>query len=144
MAGGFRGERGGIRGLRELISGHSSAIEYDLIKLGLRLDDLGGRLSWRDLKVVVDHLPPESALAASVQRAASPWSRTDLLLGMLINQFEAYRWGKADPKKRGPFAPPIVLPGHEPESDRKQIRGAGVDRAKADEWLARLKARQAK
>ncbi len=63
------GQPGGIRGLLELIDQHREALEFELIREGLRLRDLPSEaFDWRDLYVLVRRWQktPGNAFAASV------------------------------------------------------------------------------
>ncbi len=82
MAGSVRSEAGGIAGLVRLLSEHGEAVEFDLIRLGLRLDWLGSEaLSWRDLLVIVRQSGPESALWR-VENGHSPLFDAELARSM--------------------------------------------------------------
>lgn len=73
----WRGVCGGIRGLRRLLADREcrEAVESDLIDRGLRLRNLPSPdLNWRDLWVIVRHLPTGSAL----NRVQDPDWRWDL------------------------------------------------------------------
>ena len=113
MAGGVRGGRGGIGGLLRLLREHGEAVEYDLIALGLRLDDLGTeRLSWRDLLVIARQSPPGSAL----NRALDPGWRATLDTHLLRRIEHAGRvsvWQNAG--GRGPAPEPLTLPWEQRE-----------------------------
>lgn len=63
MAGRRGDHRGGIVGLWELHEEHPSALEHELIRLGLRWRNVGTpELSWRDVMIIVAEAPVESAL----------------------------------------------------------------------------------
>ena len=80
MVAGFGREPGGIGSLVRLLREHGEAIEYDLIRLGLRLDWLGTeRLSWRDLWVIVRQSGPDTALWRTEARRVVQTPETDLL-----------------------------------------------------------------
>lgn len=56
------GDAGGIASLRVVLAEHSGAVEYDLLRIGKHLDDVGTpALSWRDLWVLITHAQPETA-----------------------------------------------------------------------------------
>lgn len=60
-----QGHTGGIQGLRLYVAEHAEAIAFDLLNMpgAYHLDEIGDRLSWWELKAVIDSLPVESALA---------------------------------------------------------------------------------
>lgn len=109
MGAGKRAELGGIGRLWTLLDEHSEAVEYDLIGQGLRLGGLWtGDLSWRELRIVIDRLPPESATKTAMREALSeedlaalsrteskgygPWSRVEHLLATVNDQIALLRW----------------------------------------------------
>ncbi|WP_322767684.1 hypothetical protein [Frankia sp. Cr1] len=49
------------------------------------LDLYRGRLSWRRLRVIIRHLPADSALARELHGESADWSRTDRLLADLVD-----------------------------------------------------------
>lgn len=141
MAGGLRGDLGGIRELRELIEEHPSEVERELIGLGLRLDQLGSpALTWRDLKVIVLHCAPGTALRTVLQGFDS-WTRLEMIAAVQANLQAQWIWMNQDEKKRGRFEPPVPLPG--PKAKPEVIKVAGVAREDADRWLAGRLARLA-
>lgn len=62
MAGILSAEPGGIFRLLDLPWEHWEAIEADLIKAGLSLDDIPNRLHWRAFMAMVKHAPEDSAI----------------------------------------------------------------------------------
>lgn len=141
MAEGFGREPGGIRKLRELIEEHPTEVEFELIRLGLRLDQLGSPLlSWRDLAVIVTHCAMGSPLRTALQGFES-WTRLELLAAMQVNLQAHWTWLNMDEKKRGQFDPPVEIPG--PKADHEVIELEGVPREQADQWLAGRQARMA-
>lgn len=76
---------GGRIGLCGLLNEHAEAVEYDLLVLGYDLQrDLGGRLTWRRLRVILTHLPQSSAFKRQVN-PDSVWDLTPELLASLID-----------------------------------------------------------
>lgn len=105
---------GGILSLDVLIQEHSEAIEYDLISMGLRLRQLGtAELTWRDLKVIIQHGPAQSALA----RAMYPdhgWGLSEQLQAALLDKANWLVWAKTKDGQSGRNRPkPIPRPGVE-------------------------------
>ncbi len=118
MAGGREGVAGGIFGLLDLLDEHGEAIEYDLIALGLRLDDLGtDRLTWRDLWVIVHRSPRTSALSRSIAGEDIEWGLTEHLLAILIDATEVGNWQRASVGRKSPpqRPKPIKRPGSQPQ-----------------------------
>lgn len=132
MAGRLGGHRGGIEGLLQLIDEHGEALEYDLIRLGLRLDDLGTeRLSWRDLLVIVQHSPRDSALARDLLGDDALWGVTEHLLASLLDAVQMGNWQRGG-KPHAPKPKPVRRPGA-----RGQVRHFGADPipiSQFDDW----------
>lgn len=111
MAGGLQGDAGGIEGLLRLLDEHGEAVEYDLITLGLRLDDLGTeRLTWRDLWVIVHHLPRTSALSRAIGGSDAEWGLTDHLLAVAVDAIEVGNWQRASSGRKSPLPKPKPVP----------------------------------
>jgi hypothetical protein len=106
VAGGQRSDCGGIRSLLELIDQHREAIEYDLIRLGLRFDWLGTEaLSWRDLWVIVNQSPQGSALDRAMRPDEALWGLPEQLLAHIADQLADANWqrgGKGNRPERLP------------------------------------------
>ena len=121
MAGGQPNFRGGIAGLCCLLEDHAEAIEYDLLALGLRLDDLGTEaLTWRDLYVVVHRSGPTSALIRELQPELSAWASGAVLADLLAHAVDLLaggNWQRAG-KKTAPKPKPIPRPGRKTEATK--------------------------
>lgn len=99
MAGGIRDHRGGIVGLAELIRSNGEAIEFELLTRGLHLDRLGTKhLTWRDLKVLVRHLPPGNALQRERHGDAAYWTIDTYLLALIGDALQGANWQRAGDK----------------------------------------------
>jgi hypothetical protein len=83
-------EPGGLIGLYGLVSEHCEAVEADLAFRGIDLRGLWtGELSWRRLKVLIDHLPPESATKTAIRDAMGE----DLLIALPVDDDAAINHG---------------------------------------------------
>ena len=128
--------RGGIRGLSRLLKEHGEAVEYDLIRLGLRLSWLGTRrLTWRDLYVIVRQCPPDSALHRSAAGPDHIWDLHGHLLAGIFDVLSVANWqrgGDEHAKKPERLPRPGIT---------KQVEGETMARGKAvsiEEMNARL------
>lgn len=121
MAGSFADLNGGIAGLAWLLSRHGEAIEFDLLALGLRLDDLGTEaLTWRDLHVVVQKCGPGSALIRELQPELAAWAAGTVVADLLANVVDllaAGNWQRAG-KRTAPKPKAVPRPGKKTESTR--------------------------
>jgi hypothetical protein len=121
MAGSKPNHSGGIAGLALILADHGEAVEYDLLALGLRLDDLGTeRLSWRDLFVVIHRAGPTSALMREVQPELSAWASGFVLADLLAHAVDLLaggNWQRAG-KKTAPKPKPIPRPGKKVEAQK--------------------------
>jgi len=95
--------------------------------MGLDLRDVfTGAMSWRRLRVILDHLPAESAYRTAVWNALDgtenlappepgvfgPWSQTDLLLARVGDLLDAQLWQNAG-DANAPRPKPYPRPGME-------------------------------
>lgn len=95
MAGGREDHGGGIVGLLDLIEEHGTALEYDLIALGLRLRYCPSEgFDWRDLKVVVSQADDKTKLWQSQNPKFAGWTVTDRLLAIIANGIRWLVWAK--------------------------------------------------
>lgn len=85
-------------------------------------------MSWRELRVFLRHLPPESATARAV-RGSTPeeetWSLVPQLLAAAVdaireNTFATIKLG-GDPKKTGRLKPPDPIPRPGVESKKSNV-----------------------
>ena len=136
MAGGLRDHGGGIQGLVQLLDEHGEAIEFDLLAVGLRLDDLGTeRLTWRDLLVVVRQSPLGSALDRSQHGEDSQWTLANQLGAIIADRLDILIWQNGGGK--GDQPEPILRPGVTPRG-RTFGRGA-LPMSKFNDWWNRRK-----
>lgn len=124
-----------MTGLVLLIDEHGPAVEYDLIKLGLRLRQLGtDALSWRDLLVIVQHSDHRTALQASMQPDAAPWGLSEHLLAVLADAVIAGNWMQSrDGQKNKNRPKPIPRPGVEPVNKKFGGKAESIDTIR--DWL---------
>ena len=107
---------------------------YDLIGLGLRLRDLGTeRLSWGDLRVIVQQSPPGSALFRAMNPDDWQWTFEAQLIAEAADQLRVANWQRSGGKKRD-YPKPIPRPGVEPDSKTFGGKGALPYDEMAD-WL---------
>ncbi|MBF6459801.1 hypothetical protein IU433_12215 [Nocardia puris] len=83
--------------------------------MGLRLRQLGtDELTWRDLKVIIKHLPDDAALRRAIH-PDSGWGIAELLLAQIADKANWLAWTKTKAAQKGRGAPkPIPRPGVEP------------------------------
>lgn len=106
---------------------HGGALRADFQRFyGLNLDGLGSAFGVLHAADLAAHLPPESATMLAV---AGGWSKTDLLLATLIDDFRLYVWAKSGGKaKHKPK--PIPRPGVDSRSRMKDALLLPVDEVK--------------
>lgn len=131
------------------------AVERDLISVGLRLRWLGDgsdRLSWRDLSVILQEAPRNSAIGRHVLGDNAEWGASEYLLAAIVDGVNGGNWqrgGGKSPRPK-PVPRPGDLPGRvkrvtetrpEPEGDPFDDNQSGVFRGVAtpldelNEWL---------
>ena len=122
MDGARRGEPGGRASLHELLNEHGEAIEADLQRTyGVDLRDVGTPdLTWRRLRVLIQHLPADSALSRSVHGDAVEWGASEHLLANIFDAISALVWQGGNPKKN-PKPKPIPRPGDKRAKKRRQL-----------------------
>lgn len=113
-------EPGGILSLASLLEEQSEAIEYDLIRLGLRLRNLGSdALTWRDLKVIVRCSPLDSALTRAKYPVEQQWQLSQQLLADMADSLRWLVWSKTTDAQHGRNRPdPIERPGVKSNKER--------------------------
>jgi len=95
-----------------VVEDHAGAINYDLMKIGLRLRQLGTEaLSWGDLHDYVRYGNADTALALERQGPAVLWKITDHLLAVVADALHAANWQRGGGKGQRPT--PLPRPGVE-------------------------------
>lgn len=101
---------GQIISMIKLIESHSAAIEFDLIKLNLRLRDCpSDDFNWRDLWVVLAHASQDSALYSAVNPDSAGWTRQNMLLAEIADATAWLVWSKTKAASKG-GSPPDRIP----------------------------------
>ncbi len=132
---------GGILGLLELVEQHQEAIEYELLRIGRRLRDLGTRLTWRDLLVLVRgwQKSPHNAVSEAIH-GYSVWTIEEQLLAELIDVGRMANWQR---QNKPHAAKPKRTP--RPWERQKETRRLGRDAipisAFDDWWESKAKVR---
>jgi hypothetical protein len=130
-------DAGGILGLLDLVDEHGEALSYDLIGLGLRLEWLGSeRLTWRDLLVIVRHLPQDSALSRSMNGSISSWTVTDYLLADIFDALNIANWQRANAGKKSPSPKPKPYPRPGAKDNTRRIGRDPLPIPELDAWIA--------
>lgn len=136
MAGARRCGAGGIPGLAQLLDEHGEAVEWDVAHYwpGRSLLELyRGEMSWRELRVFLRYLPPESHTARAIfprDKAEEWWTPDRQLMASLVDSVRLTNFLMVklhgDPKKTRSLKPPkpIPRPGVEPKNT-KVIRFGG-------------------
>lgn len=127
MEGSVRGcGRGGILGLSRLLKEHGEAVEYELIRLGLRLSWLGSEaLTWRDLYVIVKQSPTDSAIHRSFAGPDHVWGLQEHLLAAVFDVLAVANWQRGG-DENGKKPERLERPGV-----KKQIDGQTLAQGKA-------------
>lgn len=119
----FRCDAGGIAGLRVILAEHSGAVEYDLLRIGKNLDDLGTPgLSWRDLLVLVTYAQPDTA----VFKALNPdWQHTHEVefLRSIEYRLRWLQWAKTPDAEKRRNVPDVWPLPWDPKPKTEQYRG---------------------
>lgn len=113
MAEGLGGVVGGILGLLTLLDEHREAIDFDLLNVGLSVDDVPGGLPWDRFRTFVRWLPQGSALYRSVRGDESHWGLQEQLLAAAVDAVRNLTWVMGGGKGKRPE--PIRRPGVGPQ-----------------------------
>lgn len=114
---------GKLLGLLDLIDEYGEALEYDLLERGYRLRwvyDGTNDFTWRDLWVIVRHMPRTSALQRAIHgHEQAEWTVSDYLLATIADGQNWLVWAKTKDGAAGRRKPkPIPRPGDKPESEK--------------------------
>lgn len=63
---------------------------------------MAGRHSAGHVAALVAHMPQSESMLYQAMDEDAGWSRTDILLALVVNHLSMLRYGFADPKTRGP------------------------------------------
>jgi hypothetical protein len=100
-----------------LLDRHPDAIEYDLLRHGFRIEDLGtAACSWRDLQLIL-RFGENTAVAREIAGQDAAWTLTNQLLAGLIDAVNVGNWQRQR-KKGAPRPKPIPRPGVREETKR--------------------------
>lgn len=95
-----------------MVEDHAGAINWDLMKIGLRLRQLGTEpLTWGDLHSYIRYGNADTALALERYGAAVVWTVTDHLMALAVDALHTSNWQRSGGK--GPRPKPIERPGVE-------------------------------
>lgn len=112
---------------------YAEPIAYDLIRLGLRLRDVGSPdFSWADLYVVIRQSPRDSALFRAMNPDDHEWDLPSLLLAEIADGVNVGNWQRGGGKRRD-YPKPIPRPGVEPDSKTYGKGAIPID--EMAEWL---------
>ncbi len=113
------------------------------------LDAYRGAMSWRRLRVLIQHLPPESATWTALRNDLTPrelaeqaakgepekgrWSQQEQLIAAAVDAIRRVEWAlwsvNIDKKSKRPDAPePMRRPGVGPRKKKAQLTERSADR----------------
>lgn len=112
------------------------------------LDVHRGEMSWRRLRVLIEHLPPESATWTSMRNQLTPedlaeqaergepekgrWSQQEQLLAAAVDALRRVEWTlwavNTDKSKRPDPPEPMRRPGAKPAKRRARLTEGSADR----------------
>lgn len=123
---------------------HREAVNYDLIRVGYTVEDIGGALSWGALNDFIKKSGPESALVSEIYPEQAKWAsivKTNEILADLYDLIAYLRselvYGLSGKKSKKPVL--YKRPGREDDKKRHIGRNA-LPVSELEEWIAdRLK-----
>lgn len=117
--------------LVRVMEDHAGAINYDLIRLGLRLRMVGTEaLTWGDLHDVVKYGRQDTALALEREGPPVLWTITDHLIATAVDALHAGNWQRGGGKGHRPK--PIPRPGV--DQDGKVLGADPIPAQDFDAW----------
>jgi hypothetical protein len=135
VAGGVDGQPGGILSVAGELTEFGEAIEYDLLTMGLHLDDLGTlALSWRDLLVILQNLPRTSAYGRAKCGDDAEWGLLEQLSAMVSDRLDVANWQRANAGKKTPSAKPRPIPRPGVKDDRAKVGRDPIKVKDFDAW----------
>ncbi|MDI3330128.1 MAG: hypothetical protein QJR09_05245 [Micrococcus sp.] len=126
---------GEIFGLVGFLRDHGEAVEYHLLTLGLKLEQLGtDALSWRDLWVIITRAPAGSAIHRSVDPEAAAWASGEInawLFAAAVDLLAHGNWQRQG-KRNARKPEPVPRPG---EKSKGAVFGADpIPVSEFDAW----------
>lgn len=98
------------------VDAFTEEIEFDLLRLGLRLRNVGtDAFTWRDLYVVIRQSGQDSALFRAINEDDHFWGLAEMLLAEIADGVAVGNWQRGNGKRRD-YPKPIPRPGVEPDS----------------------------
>lgn len=150
MAEAVRAGVGGIAGLRRFLTEYGEAVEWDMARYwpGRSLLELyRSEMSWRELRVFLKFLPPESATARAM-RGSTPeedaWTLDRQLLASVVESVRENTFAMVklhgDPKKTKRMKPPdpIERPGVEVRKHESNVIRFGGRHGSGAQQLAQV------
>lgn len=100
-----------ILSLVELLNEYESAITYDCLSMGIRLNHLGTqKFTWGELLAIVQHSPRFSAFYRAQNPDEWMWDETNHLLAAIADALHIANWQRANGKRKD-YPKPIKRPG---------------------------------
>lgn len=104
------------------------------MRVGHRVQDVPALLSWAELRDVVMHQPPDSALHRAMHPDEAPWRLSEHLLAVIADAVIAGNWMQSkDGQKNRNRPKPIPRPGVKPEKKTFGGQAESVETIRA--WL---------
>ena len=117
-----------------LIDNHKDALEYELIRHGLRLRQLGSpMLSWRDIWAIVANLQRGTPLARAIDPSMA-WTQTDYWLQSIEYSLRWLVWAKTKDGSKNRKKP---KPVEAPKPKKNRANGPRMTKRQLREYLAR-------
>lgn len=153
MAAPVRRGAGGIAGLRRFLEEYGEAVEWDIPHYwpGRSLLELyRGEMSWRELRVFLKGLPPDSVTARAV-RGSTPdedaWTLDRMLVALAVDAIREQTFAMVklhgDPKKTGRLKPPDPIPRPGVEEKKSNVIRFGGKHGSGAKQLAAVFGRPA-
>jgi len=126
------GRPGGSWRLLDLVDEHQEAVEFELLRAGFRLRDVGSeQLDWRDFYVLVRGWVnvPHNEVARSA-RGHDLWTVEEQLLAIAADRLAHANWQRAGRR----VAPPKPLPRPWDKKKSRQLGRDAIPISQFDDW----------
>lgn len=113
---------------------HWDALEVDLLRIGIRLEDVPSRVGWRAVWQLYRHANRSDAVFAVAAPVANAWSTNEHLQAAMVDILRMLLWAKTrDGQKNRKRPKPLARPGDVPPETKF---GKPVKLSEFKNWLA--------
>lgn len=126
--------------LAELASEHGGALNYDMMtRLGARVDDVPGLVSWKDLRDFVTNLPADSALFRDMHPEMAGWdtiAQVNTILADMYDSIEglSHMYASSHVKRTLPRPKRFPRPFSDDDGDEQRMGSGAIPVCEFEDW----------